>query len=136
MWLEVAFPRRVNKEAGHIEMHILRFSRLLAKGKPFSDRLCQRILHPRELAKFRDLRSEAAARYLAGSWAAKEAVFKTLDESDQKTFEFNKWYKYSVGKKPSIGTDGAKDVFLLSVSHDNDMLIATVLRQASFAGKS
>ncbi|KAF3994074.1 hypothetical protein FT663_00094 [Candidozyma haemuli var. vulneris] len=111
-------------------VHLSRFTRLLSKGEPFVKRLCGRILHPNELSQLPSLNTSAATRYLAGSWAAKEAVFKTLDERDQQTFQFNQWYKYKVGNRPAIASDTTKDSFMLSISHDNDMLIATVLRQS------
>lgn len=111
-------------------VHILRFSRLLSKGEPFTKKLYERILHPRELAQLKLLDEKSTTRFIAGSWAAKEAVFKTLEEKEQATFQFKQWYRYKEGKRPAIGSETSNDSFLLSISHDNDMLIATVLRQS------
>lgn len=112
-------------------IRILRFSRLLQKDKVFVDRLCSRILHNSEYEGFHKLESLSASRYLAGSWAAKEALFKTLDEHDQKNFQFCQWFRHYQGKKPFILKDGYRsdEQFHLSISHDGDVLVATVLRQ-------
>lgn len=116
-------------------VHILRFARLLSKGERFTEKLCERILHPRELAQFRLLDARAATRYIAGSWASKEAVFKTLGEREQAAFQFKQWYRYKEGNRPAIGSETSTDRFMLSISHDNDMLIATVLRAEGGAGR-
>lgn len=109
-------------------VHILRFTRLLSKGDRFTKKLCERILHPLELAQLRHLDAKAVTRYIAGSWASKEAVFKTLGEKEQASFQFKQWYRYKEGNRPAIGSETSTDRFMLSISHDNDMLIATVLR--------
>ncbi|CAH2354053.1 putative holo-[acyl-carrier-protein] synthase [[Candida] railenensis] len=122
---------------------ISRFNSLLAKdggknGKTGTSRFIRRVLHPKELMEFEELRQndsiEPRVRYVAGSWAAKEAIFKTLDPKDQKIFQFKDWYRYkdSFGK-PHIWNDdyNEREQFLLSISHDGDTLIANVLRQVS-----
>lgn len=106
---------------------ILRFSRLLSR--PNSARFLQRILHPTENDKFNRLELSSRPQFVAGCWAAKEAVFKTLDAEDQKVFLFNLWSRRTVGQKPEIVNDAHLDKFLLSISHDDDILVATVLRQ-------
>lgn len=106
---------------------VLRFSRLLSR--PDSARFLQRVLHPTENDKFNRLELSSRPQFVAGCWAAKEAVFKTLDAEDQKVFLFNLWSRRTVGQKPEIVNDAHLDKFLLSISHDDDILVATVLRQ-------
>ncbi|ODQ82621.1 hypothetical protein BABINDRAFT_159173 [Babjeviella inositovora NRRL Y-12698] len=122
-------------------LRIGRFHELIVRhgiSSAYVTRLATRILHgTRELPHFQKFQAgqnvAECTRLLSGSWAAKEAVYKTLDSEDQKGFSFKKWYKYSnVQGKPFIqGTEYAKpnEEFLLSMSHDSDFLIATVLRQ-------
>lgn len=119
-----------------------RFQGLLRRqksgGEGFVDRLSRRILHEEhELPMFAEhLRKNDDKRcvaLLAGSWAAKEALFKTLDREDQKRFRFNRWYRYySDEGRPHIGGDNysrSDEEFLLSISHDAGVVFATVLRQ-------
>lgn len=122
---------------------ISRFNLILTKnggvnGGTVSDRFIRRVLHPKELVEYEKLRQndsiEPHVRYVAGSWAAKEAIFKTLDPRDQKIFQFKDWYRYKDQYgKPQIWSDdySRKEQFLLSISHDGDSLIANVLRQVS-----
>lgn len=114
-----------------------RFKRLLSKNPAFSVRLTQRILHPiHEAHRFKNMNNERQVQYIAGSWAAKEAVFKTLTPNEQEQFNFNDWYRYHDNNgKPFIWNDNFKvenDEFHLSVSHDEDYIVATVLRQRLF----
>ncbi|KAG5421138.1 hypothetical protein I9W82_000228 [Candida metapsilosis] len=112
-----------------------RFEKLLkAKTSSFAERLCKRILHPRhELPRFKEMGGERQVQFLAGSWAAKEALFKTLQQEEQDQFNFNEWYRFnnSTGK-PFIWNDKfdpKSEEFHLSISHDDSLVIATVLRQ-------
>ena len=79
------------------------------------------------------MHSQRQAQYLTGSWAAKEALFKTLDLNSQKEFNFNQWYRFhDSNRKPFIWNDRYKlsdEEFHLSISHDDSLVIATVLRQ-------
>lgn len=111
-------------------VRISRIARLLAENKSKA-RFLRRVLHPSELEVFSNLGQEKGAQYVAGSWAAKEAAYKTLDTDDQMMFQFKDWYKYSRERRPFIGRDGLnpKEEFHLSISHDGDILVATVLRQ-------
>lgn len=64
----------------------------------------------------------------------KEAVFKSLDDDVQQSQKFRDWFKYNAPNgRPQAGGDYLikhnKEQFLLSISHDDDTLIATVLRQ-------
>ncbi|CUM65244.1 uncharacterized protein PRCAT00002876001 [Priceomyces carsonii] len=115
-----------------------RFKHILVnKNDKYIERLTQRILHvDHELPQFKKLilsnELNKCANMLSGSWAAKEAVFKTLDHSDQIKFQFKEWYRSSDKHgKPSIFCDRydkSDEEFMLSISHDNDMLIANAVR--------
>ncbi|WEJ94186.1 mitochondrial holo-[acyl-carrier-protein] synthase [Yamadazyma tenuis] len=71
--------------------------------------------------------------FLAGSWAIKEAIYKTLDSQDQKSFTFKEWFRiYDERGKPVVCSDTYSknnEEFLLSISHEDDVLIASVIRQ-------
>ncbi|CAI5757286.1 unnamed protein product [Candida verbasci] len=113
-------------------INITRFERLLEKGGTFTNRLSKRILHPNELLKFNKLNGKRKIEFITGSWASKEALFKTLDIEDQKQFNFNQWYRsYNNHGKPFIWNDAyfKNEEFHLSLSHDSSFIIATVLRQ-------
>lgn len=110
-----------------------RFERLLQRDQQFVTKLAKRVLHlHREYPKFDELLKKDLARcttYISGSWAAKEALFKTLPPADQQSFQFKNWYRsHTPSGKPLI-TNGSSSEFLLSISHDNNILIATVLHQ-------
>lgn len=111
-------------------VRISRIARVLSREST-KTRFLKRVLHPSELDTFSTLHPDRGAQYVAGSWAAKEAVFKTLDAGDQKTFQFKNWYRFSREKRPFIGCDSVDPLeeFHLSISHDGDLLVATVLRQ-------
>lgn len=121
-------------------VRILRFRKILAArglASLFVARLGARILEPlAELPLFKryvDLGNiDKTASFLAGSWAVKEALFKALDVADQRKFEFRKWAKLndSNGRPFVSGTNSLNDKFMVTVSHDEDILVATVLRQA------
>ncbi|OBA20872.1 4'-phosphopantetheinyl transferase [Metschnikowia bicuspidata var. bicuspidata NRRL YB-4993] len=107
---------------------VLRISRIL-QG-PRRARFLQRVLHDAELTALRKMQSpQKALQYVAGSWAAKEAVFKTLDEREQRQFVFREWRRHHEAGRPGIGR-GPSDSgrFLLSISHDGDHLVAMVVR--------
>ncbi|CAH6718291.1 mitochondrial holo-[acyl-carrier-protein] synthase [[Candida] jaroonii] len=130
-------------------LKISRFDKMINKpgrglDSLFVEKLGSRILHPiHELPVFKSLLktqdSSKVTKYLAGNWAMKEAIYKTLDESDQKFFQFNQWFKlYNERGKPDISNDDyhKPEEFLLSISHDEDVLVATVLRQeVNYYGK-
>ncbi|KAG2736063.1 hypothetical protein G9P44_000153 [Scheffersomyces stipitis] len=113
-----------------------RFRRLVSRDPRFLAKLTARILHPQhELPEFfRISDAENKVKFLAGSWASKEAVFKTLDISSQKQFQFKHWFRrYSEQGKPHICNDNypqsEQEEFLLSISHDSNVLVASALRQ-------
>lgn len=113
-----------------------RFDRLLSlKGSSFASRLSKRLLHPiHELPRFESIATNSQrVQFISGSWAAKEAVFKTLDSESQKLFLFKEWYKSNDKRgKPFISSDkydSEDEQFLLTITHDADFVAATVLRQ-------
>ncbi|KAI5963514.1 uncharacterized protein KGF55_002394 [Candida pseudojiufengensis] len=112
-----------------------RFQKLLqTKSSTFTSRLCDRILHPiHEIPKFKSFTTERQIQYITGAWASKEALFKTLGPEDQKNYNFNQWYRYHDSyNKPFIWSDHYNvedEEFHLSLSHDDTLVIATVLRQ-------
>lgn len=107
---------------------ILRIEALLAK--PRGPRFLQRVLHSSERVLLPSLSNENRARYVSGCWATKEAVYKTLPTVKQRKFTFCEWYRYLKDGIPCVGSDMLTDEeFKLSISHDDGLLIATVLRQ-------
>ncbi|KAK6205532.1 4'-phosphopantetheinyl transferase superfamily [Scheffersomyces amazonensis] len=116
---------------------ITRFKKLLSKDHEFVKRLSLRILHPQyELKKFEELQeitnTNQGLIFFAGTWASKEALYKSLSIEGQKKFRFKDWYrKYDENGKPSIHNDQYHEdhEFLLTVSHDEDVLVANVVRQ-------
>lgn len=117
-----------------IGVDITKISRFLAisnKNPSNFGRFTKRVFHPKEIQRLESLTPADSAAYMAGCWAAKEALFKTLDSDEQKKFEFKNWYRFSDDKKPYLGSDKyhKEEEFLLSISHDTGVLIATVLRQ-------
>lgn len=61
----------------------------------------------------------------------KEAVFKTLDDDEQRRFRFNQWYRvYDGNGRPRVAHEAhTPDEFMVLLSHDGDFVVATVLRQ-------
>ncbi|GMM37826.1 hypothetical protein DASC09_051510 [Saccharomycopsis crataegensis] len=143
---------------GNDVVNIQRFRNILVHhgiNSSYVKRLTQRILNERhEYPRFASLLPKGISgeisgdkidsstlhrccQILAGSWASKEALFKSLDPHHQKHFVFKNWYKWNdENGKPNIQIDRSvapsdnmtEDQFMLSISHDGDMLIATVLR--------
>ncbi|KAI5955491.1 hypothetical protein KGF57_003623 [Candida theae] len=116
-----------------------RFEKLLrTKTTSFAERLSKRILHhTHELPKFNEMDAGRQVQFMAGSWAAKEALFKTLHQEEQDVFNFNEWYRYNNSSgKPFISNDKYdynNEEFHLSISHDDSLVIATVLRQKLYS---
>ena len=119
-------------------VQLSRFHHLLKKHglqSVFALRLASRVLHHTELKRFQKFQFsddiEQCVRLISGSWAAKEAVYKTLDGPEQARFEFKLWYRYQIKGKPYVWSDeyGKPEEFLHSTSHDGGVLVATVLRQ-------
>ncbi len=126
-----------------------RFHNILDKSSRRFSGLCKRILHPKkEYSTLKPLYEEylnsgqsnkllkdRIILQVAGSWALKEATFKTLDESSQEDFTFKEWFKcYNNEGKPEIKNNEyflrfPDDTFQASISHDGGNLIAIVLRQ-------
>lgn len=103
----------------------------------FSKRFARRILNDKhEIPVFEKIRiqndKQRCVQMLAGSWATKEALFKSLDHEKQKHFQFRDWYRqYEKNGKAHIKNDEseAKEEILLSISHDAGLVVAYVLRQ-------
>ena len=120
-------------------VRIARFQRLVGKNPSdaYVKRLTRRIMHEvHEAPHFEALRAagrfEKRVVYLAGTWAIKEAIYKSIDDADQKKFQFNRWYRvYGSRGQPIVGSDvfDKNQQFLVSVSHDGGTLIASVIRQ-------
>lgn len=109
-------------------IQITRIEALLAK--PRGSRFLQRVLHSSERSYCATMAGQNRIRYVAGCWATKEAIYKTLPSIQQQKFTFNEWYRYLENGIPAIGSDTrSDDRFQLSISHDGDFLVATVLRQ-------
>lgn len=124
---------------------ITRFERMIARHgdvlSKFVRRLGCRILNGvHEMPRFNQLVAQKdtvnLCRYLAGNWAMKEAIYKSLDSQDQQTFQFQNWYKtYDERGKPQVGADGYRnkdEKFTISISHDEEVLIASVIRQGVY----
>lgn len=86
--------------------------------------LAKKVLTIRELYEFRSLHGPRAMEYLAGHFAAKEAIFKTLSEPtlDFRSIEI----QYDINRKPFGLVHGEK--ISLSISHERDYAIAMALR--------
>lgn len=121
-----------------------RFLGILKRNGPLTtyktQRFSERILNPLfELPRFRENLSknniEECARILSISWCIKEAIYKTLDDEDQRNFIMKDWYKRNDERgRPVIGnveySKRKKDEkFLCSISHDGDLVNSFVLRQ-------
>lgn len=108
---------------------VLRIQRVL--NGPLKQRFLKRVLHANEMQLMQ--RHHNPVQYVAGCWAAKEALFKSLDPQDQRGFTFNEWRRTYAKGKPTIGLDGYKrpEEFMLTISHDGGILVATVLRKSA-----
>lgn len=117
-------------------VRIDRFLRLLAKrlSPAYVKRLTRRIMHEvHELPRFEALQAaghhDKSVVYLAGCWALKEAVYKSILVEHQKTFQFSQWYRtYGSRGQPVVGSDAdVKGQFMASISHDGGILMASVI---------
>lgn len=106
-----------------------RFLGILARHPHRFKRFQNRILHPLEIeAKSDDI--YAIARQLTSSWAAKEALYKSLDPKEQKNCRFNKWRReWRAQGFEMISDELRKDQVLVSLSHDGEYTIAFATRQ-------
>lgn len=86
--------------------------------------LAHTILTPAEQKQYKQLQGKRALEFLAGHFAAKEAIFKTLDlaHSDFKAIEI----VYDQKGKP-IGRYQAKEI-AISISHEQDYAMAVAIR--------
>lgn len=99
-------------------------------------RFARRMLHRDHelplLEKYKTI--DQKTRFLASTWAAKEAMYKSLVPTEQKQCRFNQWYRTrnELGQR-TIVEDGylqrnVNEQFLLTVSHDGDYTTAFVMR--------
>ncbi|KAG5360508.1 hypothetical protein CJU89_3581 [Yarrowia sp. B02] len=108
-----------------------RIGRILA-GKT-RDRFVRKILHPSEISRMSSYPDHV--QFVASTFSAKEALFKTLDRQDQKLFEFKEWQRgvdEVTGRRLLSNPDYrlmSSEEFVVSVSHDGDYTIANVLRK-------
>lgn len=82
-----------------------------------------RFLGPKETAIYDGLTNERRQEFLAGRWAAKEAIFKALDkkEHDYKMFDIF----YDESGKPVVEFENYK--INISISHEDKYAIAYVV---------
>jgi holo-[acyl-carrier protein] synthase len=111
---------------------ILVTSRILAiisRSPGRFDRFARKILHPSEHSRLSSDPNDAC-RLLASTWAAKEALYKSLEDEDQKIFQFKHWYRTVKDGKRVLKNDNyeKEDHFFVSVSHDGDYTSAFVVR--------
>lgn len=100
------------------------------------ERFARRMLHPEHelkvLHRYNDI--EKKTQFLASTWAAKEALYKSLLPAEQKNCRFNQWYRTrnELGQRTiteqTYLQNHPNEHFLLSVSHDGDYTSAIVLR--------
>lgn len=86
--------------------------------------LAKKILSTNELEEFYALSNHRAIEYLAGHFAAKEAIFKTLDQTyfDFKEIEI----AYDTKRQPYGIVQG--QIISISISHEKEYAVATALR--------
>ncbi len=126
------------------DLHRLnRFAEILQRNGPLTafktTRFSERILHPtNELPSFQEhIKSndiEKCSKILSGAWCVKEAIYKTLDDDDQKNFIMSEWYKKNdLRGRPIIGNENyamkhPDEEFQCSISHDGEYMSSVVLR--------
>lgn len=115
---------------GHDILVTSRILNIISKSPRRFDSFSQRILHPTERCKLSQ-DPQVACRLLASTWAAKEALYKSLDQEDQKIFQFKHWYRTVQDGKRILKNNSYKkeDEFLVSISHDGDYTSAFVIRK-------
>lgn len=106
-----------------------RFLKILGRYPHRCKRFQDRILHPLEInAESKDIK--AIARQLTSSWAAKEALYKSLDSKEQKSCKFNQWRrKWGAQGYEMISNEVRQDQILVSLSHDGEYTVAFAIRQ-------
>lgn len=108
-----------------------RFGEIFRKNPQRLARMCQRILHRDEQPE-RYVASAQVVQKIASAWAAKEALYKSLDRSEQPNCIFNRWKKVrNNGRYEMVSDDPRPDQVLVSISHDGDYTIAMVVRQSA-----
>ncbi|CAN6607370.1 hypothetical protein TRVA0_003S02894 [Trichomonascus vanleenenianus] len=117
---------------GHDIVKTARMARIVG-NKSILHRFCRRVLHPVYEKPILDRADEAyKIQMLASTWAAKEALFKSLSAEEQQNCVFSEWYRsVNPGTRTLVNAEyqaRTGESFLVSVSHDGDYTSATVLR--------
>ena len=100
----------------------------------------QRLFHPQELEDASALASEVQSEFLAGRFAAKEALGKALGTGLRGISLHEIWVeKQSDGSPKLCGGGGARGLVgtrttMLSISHDQPVAVAVVLLQGGGDG--
>jgi holo-[acyl-carrier protein] synthase len=105
----------------------------IARIKALSEGVRRRIFHPDELAYADGMGSEAAAEYLAGRFAAKEALGKALGCGVAALVPKSVLVERTESGKPVFVLEGRAKALVgsaqieLSISHDDPVAVAVVL---------
>jgi holo-[acyl-carrier protein] synthase len=98
-----------------------------------SDGVRARLFHPNELAEAATLTEGGAAQFLAGRFAAKEALGKALGVGLAALHPATVWVKRQEGgqplfvlEEPAVTLVGARTI-ALSISHDTPVAVAVVV---------
>lgn len=111
---------------------------ILNKKKTFINKFAEKILHSEhEYSDYMRMMSNKKFKecsvFLGTIWALKEALFKSLDKDLQKNFKFKNWYRtHNNLGMPILKSDLGYNVYekyILSVSHEKNLILASVLRQ-------
>lgn len=105
--------------------------RAIVQGKrSILERFATRVLHPtHERPRLNLDNTDQATQLLASTWAAKEAMYKSLSPDLQKQCVFREWYRTDNGVQRAIQSDRfPQEAFMVSVSHDGEYTSAVVLR--------
>ncbi|MBG0766512.1 holo-ACP synthase [Sphaerochaeta halotolerans] len=98
-----------------------------------SDHVKSRIFHPRELDEAKTMAKEVQAEFLAGRFAAKEALGKALGIGLAHLSLQDIWVERAASGKPELHCKGraqelvGKRTAMLSISHDDPVAIAMVV---------
>lgn len=135
-------------------VHVPRIDKILRNNSETRlQRILRKFMHPKELQRFRELQKtqplKAQSLYVAGVWATKESLLKSLPSSQDKPPAIHIYtrlaYKYNdiTGRpilkldKNSFITSSTKDYwdqhlkssqYIISLSHDQDYLVCFLVQ--------
>lgn len=92
----------------------------ISRFENVSDHFIERVLTPEEKAEYLLLPENKKNAYLAGRWAAKEAIFKAMGTSDFLRFSVI----HDESGRPYVKDRADMDI---SISHDGDYATAIVI---------